>query len=124
MILDASAVLALLNAEPGADVVESRLSGAVISTVNLAEVESKLADCGMSDAEIRRVVDALGLEVLPFDREMARRAGRLQPATRPFGLSLGDRACLASALVTGLPVLTADRKWTSLDVGVAIEALR
>jgi ribonuclease VapC len=102
----------------------SHLSGAVISAVNLAEVESTLADCGLSDAEIRGAVDPLALDVLPFDGEMARRAGLLQPATGRVGLSLGDRACLASALVTGLQVLTADRKWASLDVGVSIKAIR
>jgi ribonuclease VapC len=94
------------------------------ATVNLAEVHSKLADYGMSDAEVGEAVDALGLKPVSFDTEMARQAGRLKPVTRAFGLSLGDRACLVLALVAGLPVLTADRKWVLLDIGVAVETIR
>ena len=124
IVVDASAVLALLNAEPGATVVEARLAGALISAVNLAEVHAKLADYGMADAEIRSAVDALALETIAFDVAMAHRAGQLRPATRALGLSLGDRACLALAQVANLPVLTADRAWAALDIGVRIETIR
>jgi|APTNR8051073442_1049403.scaffolds.fasta_scaffold25209_3 PIN domain nuclease of toxin-antitoxin system len=122
--MDASAVLALLNGESGADRVAMRLAGSVISTVNLAEVHSKLADYGMSDGEIGEVTDALGLEPVPFDAGMAQRAGRLRPLTRALGLSLGDRACLALAVAVQLPVLTAEQAWTCLDLGVRVETIR
>ena len=117
IVLDASAVLAVILEEPGADVVvEALRSGAAMSTVNVAEVAARLHQDGWSDAEVALVFDSLGIEVLPFDLESALLSGRLRTATREFGLGLGDRACLASALVEGCPVLTSDRSWQELDV--------
>ena len=124
VVLDASAVLALLNAEPGAAEVESVLGQAVISTVNVTEVFSRLLDWGMSPAEVEAVFAALDLEQQAFDSGLCRRAAWLRSATRAYGLSLGDRACLALGHRLGLPVLTADRTWLDLDVGVRVEAVR
>lgn len=123
-VLDASAVLAVLQGEPGAERVLGVLPRAVISTVNLSEVVGKLLDVGMPDVEIPQVVGALGLETVPFGDETAWRAAGLKRKTQPLGLSLGDRACLATGLVLGLPVLTADRAWTKLDLPIRIECVR
>lgn len=123
-VIDASAVLALLNDEPGAPAVEARLAGAVLSTVNLAEVVSVLADNGVPEADIRFAVGALGLASVTFDDAMAFLAGALRPKTKAFGLSLGDRACLALALQSSSPVLTADRTWKDLDLGIEVEVIR
>ena len=126
VVLDASAVLAVILEEPGADVVvEALRSGAAMSTVNVAEVAARLHQDGWSDAEVALVFDSLGIEALPFDPESALLSGRLRTATREFGLGLGDRACLASARVEGCPVLTSDRSWRELDVAdVDIRCIR
>lgn len=123
-VLDASALLALLNAEKGADLVQGFLPQSVISTVNLAEVVMRLSAVGMPEDQIRDVLAYLGLEIMPFDEEQAFRAGFLFAHTQPLGLSLGDRACLALALTTHTTVLTADRVWKDLDIGVEIKLIR
>jgi len=124
VVLDASALLALLNDEPGSDVVAMVLSGAAISTVNLAEVIAKLTAYGLSDEEVGEALGTFGLEVTPFDETHAYIAGGLYRSTRPFGLSLGDRACLALAKQNGLPVMTADRAWAGLEIGIEVRVIR
>ena len=124
VILDASALLALLNDEPGSDAVAAALTAASISAVNLSEVVAKLADYGMSETEMRHALDALGLEVVHFDHELAYAAGLLRPATRSLGLALGDRACLALGLRQGTPVLTCDQRWSRADLPLEIRIVR
>jgi PIN domain nuclease of toxin-antitoxin system len=124
VVLDASAVLALLQAEPGASRVAAVLSRAVVSSVNLSEVVAKLADVGMPEAEIHAALDSLGMDVRPFDESLAYRAGLLRPASRALGLSLGDRAGLALAMELGCPVLTRDQQLQALDVPVSVEVIR
>ncbi|MFC5992847.1 type II toxin-antitoxin system VapC family toxin [Pseudonocardia hispaniensis] len=123
-VLDASAVLAWLRAEPGAEVVQGYLDDAVISTVNLSEVHQKLAQHGVdADRTVRRL-RTLGLRVEPLGIEDALTASRLWPATRQAGLSLGDRCCLALAARLDSPAVTADTAWTCLDVGVSVVPIR
>jgi PIN domain nuclease of toxin-antitoxin system len=124
VVVDASALLALLNGEPGAERVAERLPAAAIGTVNLAEVVAKLADAGVPEVQLRQVLNGLGLDVHPFDMDQAWEAGLLRARTRTLGLSLGDRACLALGLALGRPVLTADRSWSKLRVGVEILTVR
>jgi ribonuclease VapC len=124
VVLDASAILALLNAEPGAEAVEETLPGAVISTVNLSEAVAKLAEKGMPETVIRVALGEIGLRVIPFDEGLAYRAGMLRVSTRSAGLSFGDRACLALGRQLNLPVLTTDRDWASVDVGVEVRLIR
>ena len=124
IVLDASAVLALTNAEPGAELVESRLGESVISAVNVAEVAGKYAAEGLPPERVRARLDSLDLRVVPFDETQAIDAGLLRAVTKPFGLSLGDRACLTFALLSGLPVLTAERAWARLDLGVEVVLIR
>ncbi|GHU04879.1 hypothetical protein FACS1894158_06160 [Betaproteobacteria bacterium] len=123
-VVDASAVLALLNAEPGAKKVAEALPGAFISTVNMTEVLTRLVDWGLGHDEIRETVDALGLEQRAFTPSLAHAAALLRSRTRAQGLSLGDRACLALGLALGARVLTADRPWLSLDLELDIECIR
>ena len=124
IVLDATAVLALLNDEPGAGTVASFLQRAVMSTVNLAEVVSKLAETGMPEGMIKSVLGELGLTVIPFNEDLALRTGLLRPATSDYGLSLGDRACLALGQHLHRPVLTADRMWKTVKLGVEIQMIR
>ena len=116
--------MALLNAEPGSEVVASALPGATISTVNLAEVFAKLDEVGISGTAARSALDGLGLVVHPFDGEQAFTTGMLRSKTRALGLSLGDRACLALGGHLRKPVLTADRAWRELKLGIEVRAIR
>ena len=124
-LLDASALLAYLQREPGFEAVREALrERAAISAVNLAEVAGKLKARGKDPERIVRRLLAMGLEVLPFTLEEALEAGALDPLTRPLGLSLGDRACLAAGKVRGLAVLTADRTWAGVVPGVDVVVVR
>ena len=125
-VFDASAALAVVFAEPGAERAERLLDDgeAVISSVNHAEVVARLLERGMREAEADAVCDALRLQVLPFTAAQARASGRLRPATRALGLSLGDRCCLALAQEhRGVQVVTADRLWKDLK-GFKITLIR
>jgi ribonuclease VapC len=123
-VLDASALLALLNGESGSERVAEVLPDAGIASVNFSEVVAKLADEGRDESEIRSYLDALGLEIVEFNVELAYQAGFLRPLTRSIGLSFVDRACLALAASLGVPALTCDRVWTTLSLGVSIELIR
>ena len=98
--------------------------GAVVLSVNLAEVITRMVNGGMSEADIRQLVAAMDLIVVPFDEELAYRSGLLRSVTRSAGLSLGDRACLALAERLGVPALTTDRIWGTLQIGIQIEVIR
>jgi ribonuclease VapC len=129
-VLDASALLAYLRDESGADVVaDSVAAGAVISTVNLGEVLSRVADRGADAARVARQMTDRGLldgaiAVEPFTSADAIEVARLRPLTRDHGLSLGDRACLALARRLGAPVLTADSAWSKLDLPIKLRQIR
>ena len=123
-VLDASAILAFLRGEPGADVVSGYRGDAMVSAVNVAEAGARLADFGASPAEVRWSVSLMSLEIVPFDEEQAHAAADIRGATRHLGLSLGDRACLQLAARRGLPAVTADRLWIEAETGVEIRLIR
>ncbi len=123
-VLDASALLALLNREPGAEAVRAAIPEAVMSSVNLAETASTLADVGMPGETVISILNALGIETQPFDDEQAFLAAFLRPVTRSLGLSLGDRACLALAQLRKFPVMTADKAWAGLDLDIELRLIR
>jgi PIN domain nuclease of toxin-antitoxin system len=113
--MDASAVLAWLNREPGAELVaEMLLEGAVISAVNAAEVVTKLAELGASSTTVVSYLNLAGLQISDFQVEDAVSVGNLRTTTRSLGLSLGDRACVALGLKLQLPVVTTDQAWNKL----------
>jgi ribonuclease VapC len=125
-VLDASAILAVVLEEPGADRVEPYLPGGMASAVNIGEVVAKLHDLGMAVAVVDEIIAGLQLEVHAHDLAAALPAGHLRPATRRAGLSLGDRACLALARALRLPAITADRGWLGVAdaVEVRVELIR
>lgn len=123
-VVDASAVLALLQGEEGAGYVHERISRAVVSAVNLAEVGARLVDRGFSGVEVHEAMIRIGVEVSPFETDQAIASATLRAATRVQGLSLGDRACLALAQAMGLTALTADKAWRNVDLPVEIELIR
>ena len=122
-VLDASAVLAVLFREPGADLIEKHYPNAIVSSVNLSEVAAKLCDYGMGSAEVEELLSGLGLEVRRFDEVQALAAGSLRKATRSRGLTLGDRACLALGIAEGVAVVTTDRSWSAVSRTVGVRVI-
>ena len=125
IVLDASALLTVLNREPGAEkLTPALLSAAISSTVNLAEVHSKLVSRGINGDEAWEATMSPIRESAVFTDEHAKIAGGLIAQTRALGLSLGDRACLALAIALKAPVYTADREWKKLKLGIGIHLVR
>jgi ribonuclease VapC len=123
-VIDASAVLALLYNEAGADRVAGIIRGSTICSINLAEVGTRLLDLGGTTENAQRALSLLGLAVADFDDELAWRSVDLRESTRAVGLSLGDRACLALAIRESAVALTADRAWAQLNIDCEIELIR
>lgn len=124
VVLDASAVLALLYDESGKDLVIAHAQGALVLSVNLSEVLTRVIDKGGNAERVRKLLQRLELTIVPFDEDLAVLAAKLRTATKSVGASLGDRACLALAASCRVPVLTADRDWARLDLGLDIRLIR
>ena len=123
-VVDSSALLTLIFDEPGASLVETTLGdGAIVSSVNLSEVVAKLSD-SQSQEQARSSLQSLKFDVAAFGEDDAWLSGTLRAQTRDLGLSLGDRACLALAISLRLPVVTANRAWNQLDLGVEVVLCR
>jgi PIN domain nuclease of toxin-antitoxin system len=116
--------LAHIAGEKGSDAVAQVAGDALLGAVNLAEVFSKLSERGLSADQADTIVYRYRFEIAPFDEALARQTGALRQATRKWGLSLGDRACLALAQRENLPVLTTDRDWAKLDLGIEVKLIR
>lgn len=125
IVLDASAVLAIIHREPGHEKLTlSLLDGSLCSAVNVAEVQAKLVTRGWASDEAWEDATSSVDEVVPFDPQQAKTAGDLIIQTRPLGLSLGDRACLALGVVLNAPVYTAEKIWKKLNLGITIQVIR
>lgn len=125
VVLDASAVLAMLRDEPGGDEVASFIGRAAISAVNLQEVAKEMLREGVPVADVRVVLDELALDICDHDAEAAYAAAALYEATNQYGRGLGDRSCMALGIQLGLPVLTADREWKRVEAdGLDLRHLR
>ena len=124
-VLDASALMAVLNSEPGGEKLTPQImSVAAASTVNLAEVHGKLVQRGFNPDDAWTAANGVIEEAVAFTAEQAKTAGDLVVQTRPLGLSLGDRACLALGIALRAPVYTADRSWKNLRLGIRIHVIR
>jgi PIN domain nuclease of toxin-antitoxin system len=123
-VLDSSALLAVFLSEPGGELVLPILQGALLCTVNLAEVITRMIDFGAAAEHVRSRVESAQCEVCPFTGQQARTTAELRSITRPFGLSLGDRACLALTIERKATVYTTDRVWKNLNLGIEIEVIR
>ncbi|MGA9389284.1 MAG: type II toxin-antitoxin system VapC family toxin [Candidatus Sulfotelmatobacter sp.] len=127
VVLDTSALLAILQGEPGGEVFARQaelLENSMMSAVNVAEAHGKLVGVGIESEDAWEAVTASVPEIVDFDKEQAKIAGGLLPRTRPLGLSLGDRACLALGMALKVPIYTADRAWKNLKVKVSIHIIR
>lgn len=123
-VLDSSALLAVIRDEPGTQQVAAAIPHSAISAVNVSEIVSRLIDLGHSVETADDILAAFAVDIEPFTPEDGIRAGALRSQTRSLGLSLGDRACLATAIRLEATVLTADRAWCEIDVGCPIELIR
>ncbi len=114
----------MLQNEAGSAKAAPLISGALVSAVNLCEVHSKLIQRGVPDPLSWSRILSLGCDICPFTAEQGRVAAEIVRTTRPYGLSLGDRACLALGIERKAMVYTADRTWKSLSLGIEIEVIR
>ena len=123
-VLDASALIALINQEPGADKVGPLMPHSVINAVNYCETVQRLRRSGIPQEEIKLVLTRLVAPPLPFDESLVYLAASIHERTRDYGLSFGDCACLALARSLELPAITAEKAWEKIDVGVKIVRIR
>ncbi len=124
VVLDASALMAVINREAGAEMLTPQImSAAATSTVNLAEVHGKLLRRGFSPDDAWAAANGVVHDAVVFTAEHAKTAGDLVIQTRALGLSLGDRACLALGIALRAPVYTADRSWKNLKLGIRIHLI-
>ncbi|MCH7861904.1 type II toxin-antitoxin system VapC family toxin [Sphingomonas sp. NPDC092331] len=123
-VLDASAVLAMLLDEPGADMVADAIRTAELSIINYAEAMAKTAENGGDLDLTERILFSSGVRVRAFREGHAMEAAKLRPVTKHLGLSFGDRACLVQGRFSNLPILTADARMASADIGLDIRMIR
>lgn len=124
IVFDASALLVLLNREPGHEVVEKYIPGSIMSAVNFAEVITVLVGIGIPNVDAVNISSELLAEIVHFDATQAAMSAELRHITKPLGLSLGDRACLALAQHKQLPVITSDKIWERLNLPIDIKLVR
>jgi ribonuclease VapC len=124
VVLDASALIAFLRNETGAEKVQPILNRCCISAVNLSESYSKMVEYGKAMEDVAHQVERLDIPVIEFDEEQARIAASIWKITRDVGMSLGDRCCLALALKLGLPAYTTDSEWEESPVGAKVVLIR
>jgi PIN domain nuclease of toxin-antitoxin system len=123
-VLDASALLAFLNSEPGAEVVRGVLHDAIISAVNYSEILKKTIERNGSPERVSNIIRDLAVAIIPFDEAHAAVAATLYPAAKPHGMSFADRACLSLGVMRRITVLTAERKMKLLTLPIKVKLIR
>lgn len=123
VVLDASALVAMLKGEKGAAKVAAVIASARVSAVNYAEVVTHFVHSGMPEREVDAMLDPLPMTIVPVDKALAQLAGRLRAVTADAGLSLGDRFCLALARRDGLPAWTSDGKWKTIADAAEVKVM-
>lgn len=124
VVLDASALIALLRNEPGAEMVSRKLSGAIISAVNYSKILKKTIERGGEAEPVSLFVRGLAVEIVPFDEHLAAGAAELYPQTKVHGMSFADRACLALGVHRKITVLTAERKMALVPLPIKVTVIR
>jgi PIN domain nuclease of toxin-antitoxin system len=123
-VLDSSALLSFINHEHGAEIVAEYIDGAVMSSINLAEVIAVLSLVDIPEETIANIVNDLNIEIIGFDQEQALQTGFLRKNTKIPGISLGDCACINLANIKNLPIITADKIWSKLDLTINVILIR
>jgi len=113
-LLDTSAIIALLKKEPGYEILEGLIANSSISSVNLSELVAVLVRSGITEDEIDEIITDIAPEIIPFSENLAIQAGKLAKHTKDFGLSLGDRACVATGIHHNMTIYTTDKIWQEL----------
>lgn len=124
IVLDSSALLALINQETGAELVAEHLPNAIMSSINVSEVAAILSLVDIPEDTVITIMNDLGLEIIDFDKTQALQTGFLRNKTKAAGLSLGDRACINLAIINNLKVITADKIWSTLDLKCDVVLIR
>lgn len=124
IILDASALLAFLRRELGHEIVTAQLGQACISAINFAEVLARMSVLGIAPRDLRLQLDSTGLRVIDFDVAQSVIVAEIREPMRRAGIGIADCCCLALGMHLALPVLTADRAWTTLGLGVTVQLIR
>jgi ribonuclease VapC len=124
VVLDASALIAVLRDEPGATAVQALLGDSLISAVNFAEVLKKTVEHGGSSEMAASFVRSLEVTIVPFDESQAALTANLYPRTKEHGMSFADRACLALGVHRGATILTTERKMGKLNLSVKVKVIR
>jgi ribonuclease VapC len=124
VVLDASALLAFIRDEPGAEIAKAAMPGALICAVNVSEVIMRSTEKGFSSRLVHALLVAERIDVVAFDMDLALKTAALRAATRSRGLSFADRACLATAIREDATAVTADRSWAELDLPCPVELIR
>lgn len=124
VVHDASSLLAVAFREPGGEVARAALRGSLVSSINWSEVIQKVQARGKDTKQLAQLYIGLGVTIVPFGLETAERTASLYSETRAYGLSLGDRACLALGLETSREVYTADTRWTEISLEIKVTAIR
>lgn len=124
VVLDASALLAVMNSEPGADIVRASLVGALMSAVNYSEVMKKTIERSVAVDKLHALIKTASIDIIPFDALLAEASAELYPATKAHGMSFADRACLALGIQRKLLVLTAERKMRIKSLPVTVKLIR
>ena len=123
-VLDSSAVIALLLNEEGAEIVSGYEGKTAISAINLAEVCSRLIEIGLPEEQIQEHVASIRVQIYPFDTEQAYAVSRFRNIARKNGMSLADCACIQLGKQLRLPVLTGDKVWARVNLGVEVKLIR
>ena len=124
LIYDASALLTLINREKGYEVAEENIGNSIMSSVNISESATILIKVGFSIDDAKDIIGSIIKTQISFDNNHAYIAANLYAKTKKYGLSFGDRACLSLAIDKSLPLLTADKIWAKLDIGIDIQLIR
>lgn len=123
-LLDTSAIIALLKKEPGYEILEELISRSAISSVNLAELVSVLTRTGVLENEIDEIIKDIVPEIILFTEDIAIQTGKLIASTKEYGLSLGDRACIATGIILKLPIYSTDAIWSKLNLNCKINIIK
>jgi len=119
IVFDSSALIALFAKEKGFEVIKQHLKNAIISSVNIAEVYKYCIDVqNLTEDECNDIVNISGVKIIEFDQKQALTTAQIYPKTKKYGLSLGDRACIALAIEKECSVLTCDKIWEKVHIDV------